>query len=229
MGNENTQTVDELFAALMGEEGTKLAGDEETAGDNGKGNEGEQDSGKGESSAASGEGENKEAAEALSKIAASMNLDQIKALSSWVEDMEAQEKRAELEKEAEEAKATGRFMARGFIEELNKLSAEGGYDESLELADFDAAEAAGGANVPTPKNDIVQDGSKAMSQAKKEDASKSPQSPTASQDVVQVVKSIVQAANVASKGQDPQEVPNNLSVKETATSGNKGSQPNNVA
>jgi len=223
-GSENTQTVEDLFAVLCGES-TKTA-EEENKNTEQKPAEGEQKPAEGEQKPA--EEEQKEAAELLSKVAASLKPEQIKALASFVEDAEAQEKRAEEMKQAEEAKATGRFMARGFIEELNKM-AEGGYGVADTIANFDATIGAGGANVPTPTNDIVQDGSTALSQAKKEDAQKSPASPTTSQDVVQVVKSIVQAANVASKGQDPQEVPNNLTVSETATSNNKSSQPNNVA
>jgi len=220
--SENTQTVEDLFAIMMGEE-TKLAGEEDGNGTAAPAAPAAPvtpaEPGAPATPAAPADGDSKEAAELLAKVAASLKPAQIQALSAFVEDAEAGEKLAEEMKEAEEAIATGRFMARGFIEEM-KL-AEGGYGVADTVANFESSIGAGAANVPTPMNDIVQDGSAALSQAKKEDGAKSPSSPTTSQDVVQVVKSIVQAANVASKGQDPQEVPNNLTVTETATSGQK--------
>lgn len=199
-------TIDEIFAALINDgEETKTAGEEtETAG---------------EETRTAGE---EEKIAALAEVLPKEALD---VLRGFVKEAEEEEKKAEQVKEAEEAIATGRFMARGFVSELQKLG--GDYGESTEIADFsDKSVTQGAADVATPATgNIVQDGSTALNQAKKEDAGKSPSSPTANQDVVKAVKKIVSAADVASKGQDPQEVPNNLGVSETATKGNKASQP----
>lgn len=153
------------------------------------------------------------------KIAANLSEEELGVLNSFLEEHEEDEKRAEEEKVAEEAFVQGRIMARGFITELDKIAADGGYDTSTSVADpstqnLEAGAADGG--VPNPAED-----STVLKQTKKEDAVKSPKSPTTSQDVVKVVKKVVQAANAASKGQSPQEVPNNLGQKETASKGNK--------
>jgi len=206
-------TIDEIFAALINEgEEVKTAGEEVKPEEEAK-----------------VEGEKKPEAEKVAALAEILPEEALNVLREYVKEAEEEEKKAEQVKEAEEAIATGRFMARGFVAELQKLGAD--YGEPMEVADFsDKAVIQGAADVPTPAtSNIVQDGSTALTQAKKEDAQKSPVSPTARQDVVKAVKKIISAADVASKGQDPQEVPNNLGVKETATSGNKSSQPNNVA
>jgi len=217
-------TIDEIFAALMpGEESTKTAGDEnggEATSTDKDQNQNTAPAENTDAAAKAGEAQ-KEAALALAKI---LPADQINALRSFVKQAEEQEKDAELMKQAEEAIMTGRFMARGFKSELDKLSAENSGE-----ADFsDKSITMGAANVPTPQpGNIVVDGSTAINTAKKEDGVKSPASPTTSQDVMSVVKAVVNAADVASKGQDPQEVPNNLGIKDSATSGNMSAQPNN--
>lgn len=158
-----------------------------------------------------------------SKVAGlTISSDDAAVLQGFVEDNEEKEKKAEEMKVAKDSFVMGQIMARGYVHELQKMAAEGDYEEPMQTADFSsAAISAGAADVPTPVNDIVQDGSAAMTIAKKEDGVSSPTSPTAVQDTVKVVKKILEAANVASKGQDPQEVPNNLGVAETATDGQK--------
>jgi len=157
-----------------------------------------------------------------------LSQEELGVLNEFLSEHEEDEKRAEEEKLAEESFIQGRIMARGFMAELDKVAAEGGYDTSTDVADPSTSQmAAGAAKGGVPNED--EEGSATEKQMKKEDGRKSPKSPTSSEDVVKVVKKVVQAANAASKGQDSQEVPNNLGVKEKATKGNKGEQPNNVA
>lgn len=182
------KAIDDIFAQLMGE-----AGQEE------------------ESSKVASD-------EALKVAGANLSQEELGVLNSFLEEHEEDEKRAEEEKVAEEAFVQGRIMAQGFIAELDKIAADGGYDTSTAVADpstqdLEAGAAKGGVPNPSEESTVVK-------QTKKEDAIKSPKSPTTSQDVVKVVKKVVQAANAASKGQAPQEVPNNLGQKETASKGN---------
>jgi len=67
-------------------------------------------------------------------------------------EIDEEEKRAEAEKQAEEAMVLGRFMARGFVDELQKIGADPGYGSGV------------GGSEPTTTNQgstVPQDGSTA--------------------------------------------------------------------
>ena len=206
------RSIEEIFAAMIGQ-----AESEKTASEGG----GEGGVQKPVEKPAEGDAEK---TAALVKIAKALPKEALDVLQKYVTDVEESEKRAEDEKKAAEAEAMGRFMARGYVAELQKLSEEGTYQESQMGAAFSDANLTGGAAVQTKSQPNViqnEEGATVISTAKKEDGQKSPSSPTASQDTVKVVKSILEAANVATKGQDPQEVPNNLGITETASGDGK--------
>jgi len=145
--------------------------------------------------------------------------DELGVLTSFLSEHEEDEKRAEEEKVAQEAFVQGQIMARGFMAELDKIAAgEGGYDENQTKADPSTKDMAAGAAVGGVPNEASKEKSTVDKQTKKINAVQEPASPTKVEDVVKVVKKVVQAASDASKGQDRQEVPNNLGVAETATS-----------
>ena len=183
-------TIDDIFSALMsGEEPTKTAGENGTDVVVPQTTEAQK--------------------EAAAVIARGLSDTELDSLRSFVKEAGEVEKDAETQKLAEEAFATGQFMARGFANEMEHIAAE----NNGEATYSDSAVTNGAANVPTPAaSTIVSDGSTALNFAKKEDAVSSPKSPTVSQDVMKVVKSVISAAAVATKGQDQQEIPNNLGV-----------------
>jgi hypothetical protein len=118
------------------------------------------------------------------KIAKELNLspEEIEAATA---ELEGQEKKAEAEKKAEEAVLLGRFMARGFVDELQKVGSgtpvvnKGGGKAVQQQAD-----------ASTP-----QDGSKVLAKIKGSvESLHTPDSPTKSDDGLGVVKKILDTA-----------------------------------
>jgi len=156
----------------------------------------------------------------VEKIAQSMTDDEIAEAEQLLEGMEA-------EKQAGDYEYLGRFMARGFMDELNKLAADGdgmvgmtGSAQTNAKADGKTpALLAGGDTSPgnhgpvsgEAKGDSYktpQDGGKMLASIKaKLDSLHQPESPTGTQDAQALLKKMVDAAKIQKTKQQVAEVP----------------------
>ena len=124
--------------------------------------------------------------EQIAKIARELDLspEEIEAAAA---ELDSLEKRAEAEKKAEEAEVLGRFMARGFVDELQKMGMQVG-DPSVNKGGGKAVQQAADASCP-------QDGSTVLAKVKSAvEGEHVPKSPTSSEDVMGRVKKIIQTA-----------------------------------
>ena len=157
----------------------------------------------------------------IDKVASVMSDDEIAQAEQIIEGMEA-------EKQATDYEFLGRFMARGFMDELGKLAADGdgmvgltGSAQTQSKADGKTpALLAGGDTSPgsqrgpeslEAKGDAYktpQDGGKIVASIKaKLDALHQPESPTQAQDSMALLKKMVDAAKVQKTKQQVAEVP----------------------
>ena len=140
-----------------------------------------------EKTAADSKGEETKAPETdVEKIARELNLSP-EEIEAAAQELEGQEKQAEAEKKAEEAVILGRFMARGFVDELNKVGMSVG-TPAVNKGGGKAVQQQADASTP-------QDGSKVLAKIKSAvENLHTPDSPTKSVDNMSVVKSIIQTA-----------------------------------
>jgi hypothetical protein len=158
--------------------------------------------------------------EYIEKIAASMTDEDLAQAQTLLDDMEA-------EKQAGDYEVLGRFMARGFHDELSKLSA--GEESMVGMAGSAQTGAkadgktptlmAGGDTSPNAKGPAAagsqgqshttpQDGGKIVASLKaKLDALHQPASPTQAQDAQAILKKMVDAAKIQKTRQQVAEVP----------------------
>jgi hypothetical protein len=154
----------------------------------------------------------------IEKIASSMSDEDLAEAQAVLDDLEA-------EKQANDHEALGRFMARGFYDELQKLSADGmvGMDGSAQTGAKPDGKTptliAGGDTSPNAKGPAAansegqsyttpQDGGAVVKKIKSAlDSIHQPASPTKAQDAQGVLKKIVDAAKIQKTRQQVAEVP----------------------
>lgn len=122
----------------------------------------------------------------VEKIARELDLspEEIEAAAA---ELDRLEKRAEAEKKAEESELLGRFMARGFVDELQKMGMSVG-DSAVNKGGGKAVQQAADASCP-------QDGSTVLAKVKSAvEGEHVPKSPTASEDTMNMVKRIINSA-----------------------------------